>query len=149
MIWKSIFNIPKTINNMKILDRNLYNEEKSFYIKCDIIESRFTYELKPQKEIFSRESKGLPEDRFILVIIGIRFEFEITDGFMEMLEGVCSKGYYVVFTGIMDNYNKLMENYPLVSANSLFIGYCDDILALMDICHLYVNLDRLGGGFIL
>lgn len=138
---------PKTMNKMKILGRNLYKGEEKLYIEDDIIESRFTFELKPQKGIFSRESKGLPEDRFILVVIGIRLEFEITDGFMEMLEKVCSKGCYVVFAGIMDNYNNLMESYPAVSANSLFIGYCDDILALMDICDLYVNPDRLGGGF--
>ena len=139
--------LPKTKNKMKILGRNLYKEEKSLYTEDDIIESRFTFELKPQKEIFSRESKGLPEDRFILVVIGIRLEFEITDGFMEMLEEVCGQGCYVVFAGIMDNYNNLMESYPVVSANSLFIGYCNDILALMDICDLYVNPDRLGGGF--
>ncbi len=138
---------PKTMNKMKILGRNLYKEEKSLYIEDDIIESRFTFELKPQKGIFSREYKGLPEDRFILVVVGIRLEFEVTDAFMDMLEEVCSQGCYVVFAGIMDNYNKLMESYPVVSANSLFIGYCDDMLALMDICDLYVNPERLGGGF--
>lgn len=138
---------PKTINKMKILGRNLYKEEGNLHTGDDIIESRFTFELKPQKGFFSRESKGLPEDRFILVVIGIRLEFEITDGFMDMLEEVCSKGCYVVFAGIMDNYNSLMEKYPAVSSNSSFIGYCDDILALMDICDLYVNPDRLGGGF--
>ncbi len=138
---------PKTMNKMKILGRNLYKEEKSLYIEDDIIESRFTFELKPQKGIFSREYKGLPEDRFILVVVGIRLEFEMTDGFMDMLEEVCNKGCYVVFAGIMDNYNKLMESYPVVSANSSFIGYCNDMLALMDICDLYVNPERLGGGF--
>ena len=71
----------------------------------------------------------------------------MTDGFMDMLEEVCSQGCYVVFAGIMDNYNKLMESYPVVSANSSFIGYCNDMLALMDICDLYVNPERLGGGF--
>ena len=138
---------PKTMNKMKILGRNLYKEEKSLYIEDDIIESRFTFELKPQKGIFSREYKGLPEDRFILVVVGIRLEFEVTDAFMDMLEEVCSQGCYVVFAGIMDNYNKLMESYPVVSANSSFIGYCNDMLALMDICDLYVNPERLGGGF--
>ena len=138
---------PKTMNKMKILGRNLYKEEKSLYIEDDIIESRFTFELKPQKGIFSREYKGLPEDRFILVVVGIRLEFEVTDAFMNMLEEVCSQGCYLVFAGIMDNYNKLMESYPVVSANSSFIGYCNDMLALMDICDLYVNPERLGGGF--
>lgn len=138
--------LPKTKNKMKILGRNLYKEEKKLYIEDDIIESRFTFELKPQKGIFSRESKELPEDRFILVVIGIRLEFEMTDGFMDMLEEVCNKGCYVVFAGIMGNYNSLMEKYTAVSSNSSFIGYCDDILALMDICDLYVNPDRLGAG---
>ncbi len=141
--------IPKTKNKMKILGRKLTEEEKKFYANedTDIIESRFTFELKPQKNEFSRKEKGLPDGRFLLVVVGIRLEFEVSDAFMSMLSDVCSKGCYVVFAGIMDNYNTLMEQYPFVSANSSFIGYCDDILALMEICDLYVNPDRLGGGF--
>ncbi len=84
---------------------------------------------------------------FLLVVVGIRLEFEIDSKFMDMLSDVCSKGCHVVFAGIMDNYGRLMEEYPVVSANSSFTGYCDDILALMEICDLYVNPDRLGGGF--
>ena len=139
--------LPKTKNKMKILGRKLREEEKQLYLEEDIIESRFTFELKPQKKKFSRKKAGLPEDRFMLVVVGIRLEFEITGGFMDMLSKACSAGCYVIFAGVMDNYKKLMQDYPVVSDNSLFIGYCDDILALMEICDLYVNPDRLGGGF--
>lgn len=141
--------LPKTINKMKILGRKLSEEEKERYAKedIDIIESRFTFELKPQKKKFSRKGKNLPEDKFLLVVVGIRLEFEIDSKFMDMLSDVCGKGCHVVFAGIMDNYDKWMKEYPLVSANSSFIGYCEDILALMEICDLYVNPDRLGGGF--
>lgn len=141
--------LPKTKNKMKILGRKLSDEEKEIYAKedSDIIESRFTFELKPQKKKFSRKEKGLPDKKFLLVVVGIRLEFEIDSNFMSMLSDVCNKGCYVVFAGIMDNYSSLMEEYPVVSANSSFIGYCDDILALMEICDLYVNPDRLGGGF--
>ncbi len=141
--------LPKTENKMKILGRRLTSEEKEFYADkdTDIIESRFTFELKPQKKKFSRIEKGLPDNKFILVIVGIHLEFEITNSFMEMLQEVCKSDCYVVFAGIMDNYNTLMEEYPVVASNSLFTGYCDDVLALMEICNLYVNPDRLGGGF--
>lgn len=141
--------LPKTKNKMKILGRKLSEEEKELYANedIDIIESRFTFELKPQKNKFSRKEKGLPDGRFLLVVVGIRLEFEIDGNFMSMLSDVCSKGCYVVFAGVMDNYNSLVEEYPVVSANSSFIGYCDDILALMEICDLYVNPQRLGGGF--
>lgn len=141
--------LPKTMNKMKILGRKLSEDEKEHYAKedIDIIESRFTFELKPQKKKFSRKEKNLPEDKFLLVVVGIRLEFEIDSKFMDMLSDVCGQGCHVVFAGIMDNYGILMEKYPVVSANSSFIGYCEDILALMEICDLYVNPDRLGGGF--
>ena len=141
--------LPKTKNKMKILGRKLSEEEKKLYANedIDIIESRFTFELKPQKNKFSRKEKGLPDGRFLLVVVGIRLEFEINNAFMSMLSDVCGKDCYIVFAGVMDNYNSLMEEYPVVSANSSFIGYCDDILALMEICDLYVNPQRLGGGF--
>ncbi len=141
--------LPKTMNKIKILGRKLSEEEKEHYTRdgIDIIESKFTFELKPQKKKFSRKEKNLPENKFLLVVVGIRLEFEIDSKFMDMLSYVCSKGCHVVFAGIMDNYSSLMEQYPVVSANSSFIGYCDDILALMEICDLYVNPDRLGGGF--
>ncbi len=139
--------VPKTKNNMKILGRKLKDNEKKLYIDDDIIESRFTFELKEQKLCYSKTDKNLPDNKFIIVVIGTRLQFDVTDEFMKMLQEVCKKGCYVVFAGIMDNYDSLMENYPIISDNSSFIGYCDDILALMEICDLYVNPDRLGGGF--
>ena len=139
--------LPNTKNKMKILGRKLSEEEKEFYREEDIIESRFTFELKPQTKKFSRKESGIPEDKFVLVVVGTRLDYDITDEFMKMLQQVCENGCYILFAGIMDNYNMLMERYPLVADNSLFAGYCEDILALMEICDLYVNPDRLGGGF--
>lgn len=139
--------LPKTKNRMKILGRKLYPEEEKKFADADIIESRFTFELKNQKKKFSRREMNLPKDKFILVIVGIRLQYEVSYAFMKMLERVCKNNCYVVFAGVMDNYNNLTEEYPVVGKNSSFIGYCDDILALMEICDLYVNPDRLGGGF--
>lgn len=139
--------LPKTQNRMKILGRKLYPEEEKKFADADIIESRFTFELKNQKKKFSRKEMNLPKDKFILVIVGIRLQYEVSYTFMEMLERVCKNNCYVVFAGVMDNYNNLTEEYPVVGKNSSFIGYCDDILALMEICDLYINPDRLGGGF--
>ncbi|MEZ3424871.1 MAG: hypothetical protein K1W39_14355, partial [Lachnospiraceae bacterium] len=139
--------LPCTKNKMKILGRKLSTEEKDIYKKEDIIESRFTFELKPHTKKFSRKEQGITEDKFVLVVVGTRLDYDITDEFMEMLEKVCENGCYVIFAGIMDNYNGLIDKYPVVADNSLFVGYFKDIMALMDICDLYVNPDRSGGGF--
>lgn len=140
--------LPQTKNKMKILGRKLSPEEKVADSDIsDIIESKFTFELKKQEKKFTRPELSLPQDKFILVVVGIRLEYEISHAFMEMLEKVCRSGCYVVFAGIMDNYDTLIKQYVDMEKNSSFIGYCDDILALMEICDLYVNPDRLGGGF--
>ena len=79
--------------------------------------------------------------------MGIRLEYEIDDEFMKLLSSVCEAGCYVVFAGIMDNYDDMMKKYQTVKENSSFIGYCQDVSALMEICDLYINPPRLGGGF--
>ena len=139
--------LPHTKNKMKILGRKLSEQEKEIYKDEDIIESRFTFELKPQKEHYTRETYNLPKDRFILVLVGIRLEYEIDDEFMKLLSKICEAGCYIVFAGVMDNYEDMMKKYQSVKENSSFIGYCDDVSALMEICDLYVNPPRLGGGF--
>ncbi len=141
--------LPHTMNKMQILGRRLSGEEINQYsmYDTDIIESRFTFELSPQTKTFTRKEMNLPDDRFILVVVGIRLQFEITSDFMDMLTKVCEQGCYVVFAGKFENYDDLMKEYETVADNSLFIGYCDEILALMEICDLYVNPARLGGGF--
>ncbi len=139
--------LPHTKNKMKILGRKMSEEERETYKDEDIIESRFTFELKPQKEHYTRETYNLPKDRFILVVVGIRLQSDIDDEFMKLLSRVCEAGCYVVFAGIMDNYDDMMKKYQTVKENSSFIGFCDDVSALMEICDLYVNPPRLGGGF--
>ena len=81
------------------------------------------------------------------MIVGIRLDYEITDRFLEMLSKACEQGVYIIFAGIYDTYNDKIQNYPLLKENSKFIGYCEDMLALMEICDLYVNPERVGGGF--
>ena len=139
--------LPKTENCIKILGRKLSQNELENGETRDIIESCFTFELKPQKMKFIRQQYQIPENKFILVVVGIRLDFEIASKFCDMLEKACRNGCFVVFAGVYDTYHKIGESNPLLAQNSTFIGYCNDIQALMEICDLYVNPERFGGGF--
>ena len=138
--------VPQTENCIKILGRKLTDEEKEINTQ-DVVESRFTFELKPQSTHFTRKDYDISNDAFVIVVVGIRLDYEITDEFLTLLDNVCSKGAYVVFAGIFDTYSEKVSKYSNVADNSKFIGYCDDMLALMEICDLYVNPKRVGGGF--
>lgn len=140
--------LPKTMNRMKILGRELTAIEKSNQNDTDIIiESRFTFELKEQEGALTREELLLPKDDFLLVVVGLRLDYELDDAFFTMLSKVLEKGCHVVFAGVLKSYEQLCKAYPILEEHSSFLGYCNNIPALMDICDLYVNPNRLGGGF--
>lgn len=140
--------LPKTMNRMKILGRELTAIEKSNQNNEDIIvESRFTFELKEQEGTLTREELLLPEDDFLLVVVGIWLDYELDDAFLTMLSKVLEKGCHIVFAGDLKSYEQLCKAYPILEEHSSFIGYCNNIPALMEICDLYVNPNRLGGGF--
>lgn len=141
--------LPQTMNPMRILGRTLREGEGERYREqgIDVIESRFTFELKPQEKYLTRKALGIPKDAFALVVVGIRLDYEIGEEFLTMLDHVCQKGCYVVFAGKMEHYDQWMESYVSLQKNSSFAGYQDDILALMENVDLYVNPERLGGGF--
>lgn len=141
--------LPHTKNEMKLLGRQLSQEEKSQKGMESVIEGRFTFELKKQKVHFTRREMSLPDDKFLLLVVGIRLDYEVTEEFLHMLENIFEKQIecFVVFAGIYNGFFNMLENHPKLEGHVHFIGYCDDIPALMEICDLYVNPKRLGGGF--
>lgn len=119
------------------------------YTEEHVIESIFTSSLKPQIEHVTRTGLGIPENVFLMVVVGYRLKDEVTDEFLEMLEEILQKDMYVGFLGTFDDYeerikkhSKFFEHGEKVS----YLGFCEDILSRMEICDLYVNPMRRGGG---
>lgn len=137
--------IPTSMCTYKILGRELNEDEKDIY--KNIIESRFTFRLQPQTKKLTRLQLGIPEDAFVLVVVGIRLSYEVTDEFCDMLERCLTDCMHVVFAGEFDTYDEMCDKHILLKESSSYIGFCDDILALMEIVDLYVNPKRSGGGF--
>ncbi len=145
-------NFSTTAAQFSIIGRSIADNEwvkliNNGYTRDNVIESTFTFELKQKKGTFTREEFGLPRDRFLLVTVGIRLDADVKDDFVEMLQSTFDFGTHVVFAGKFDTYEDYCSRYPRLKEHSTFIGYCDDILALMEICDLYVNPIRAGGGF--
>ena len=111
-----------------------------------MIHGRFTFSLKEQLEHTSREKEQLPDKQFLLAVVGARLDEEVTDDFLKMLRGVLSPQIGVVFIGKFETYEKVAERYPDIRQYMYQLGYCRDILSKLEICDLYVNPTRKGGG---
>lgn len=144
--------LPTTMATFSVIGKTLSELEWENYLKKgysreSIIESTFTFELLPKKMSFTRKEFGIPENDFVLVTVGIRLDTEIDDTYIKNIITTFKWGTHIVFAGYFDRYASYCEKYPELKEHSTFIGYCNDILALMEICDLYVNPKRLGGGF--
>lgn len=107
----------------------------------------FTWSYKEQTKHFTRQQYKIPEDAFTIVIVGARLDYEVNDSFIEeVLIPVMEQGIIPVFVGLFDNYHKVAEKYPLLQERSVFVGFVDDILAVDELCDVYVNPHRSGGG---
>lgn len=110
--------------------------------------SLFTFSFKTQERTLSRSELLLPEDKFILLIVGWRLDEEIDEVFLECLNHVMQADDNIVaaFMGKFDKYECWMEKYPLLQKCSYNLGKQMDALAVTELCNLYVNPRRNGGG---
>lgn len=111
--------------------------------KDHVIEGRFTFSLKLQNEHVSRKMFGLQEDIFLLAIVGGRLNEEMSEQFLQMLDGVLCEQIQAVFIGIEKLNNS--QKHQQLQRYSHCLGFCDDVLSRLEICDLYVNPIRKGG----
>ena len=111
-----------------------------------VIESTFTSGLKTQTEHITRSDLQIPDDKFLMCVVGGRLNMEVTDAFLSAIEKIMQDDMYLVFWGYFDKYEESIERYSRLKKNSSYLGFCQDILSRLDICDLYVNPVRKGGG---
>ncbi len=116
------------------------------YDESHVIESVFTSSLAPQTEKVTRDELGIPEGRFLIVVVGYRLDEEVTDEFLSMLEGAVRDDVHIGFIGPFRRYGEFAARHPGLEGHMSALGSCDDILARYEVCDLYVNPIRSGGG---
>lgn len=130
--------------------RSLTSEDKDTledmgYNLSHVIESIFTFDIKPQKNVITRKMLNISEDAFVMVIVGGRLNAEITDEFLDFLERL-PEGLYIAFLGMFHDYESRMNRFPKLKKKCINFGFCEDVLAYLEVCDLYLNPQRKGGG---
>lgn len=111
-----------------------------------LLQSVFTFAFKEQQTILSREQLGLPEDGFVVAVIGARLEQEVDETFLRVLVQLMESNMYVVFVGDFFRFDELSGKYPVMKKRGKNLGFQEDVLAVLDCCDLYINPRRTGGG---
>lgn len=141
-----------TMASFQTLSRDLTLDEKEVFKRLglsekNIIKSIFTSGLKNQSEHTNRKLLGLPEDVFIIAVVGARLGYEVTDEFLGLLEGVLeNRNIYIAFMGYFSDFEEKMNRHASLKSHVKYLGMVDDILSRIELMDLYVNPIRRGGG---
>lgn len=111
-----------------------------------MMESLFTFTFAGQTHRYTRKELGLPEERFIVLVVGYRLDEEICTCFMEVIERLADSGVCVAFMGNFKRYRDYADKNPAFNKNTVFLGIREDSLAVCECCDLYLNPKRMGGG---
>lgn len=129
----------------RLLDKCGSIVEKMGRDKNCLIPGRFTFSLKPQTESHTREEFGIKEDEYAIAVIGTRLDEEITDSFMEMFEHIVFDKMRILIMGHCTRMDEILRKHPSVSDYIQYLGQCNDILSMLELCDIYVNPHRSGG----
>lgn len=143
--------LAMTVAKYQLLGRPLEDRDKAMLAEMGIsenriIESVFTSSLKPQTEHISREDLHISQKDFFIIVVGARLDDEVTPEFLDMLDGVMEDGMHLGFLGRFQNFELSMKNYPRLKRHTTNLGFTNDILSRFEVCDLYINPKRAGGG---
>ncbi len=133
------------------LGRKLHSEDihilrQMGFTEQNVIEGIFTSSLKSQEEHITREALEVPKQDFLVIVVGARLDSEVTDAFLRMLEEIVQADMFIGFLGVFDSYSRRIHKFPHLEKKSAYLGFCQDILSRLELCDLYVNPIRKGGG---
>lgn len=143
--------LSNTEGQYQMIGHSLTEREKEFLKRFgqseeQVVEGLFTFSLVEKTHDYTRKELGFPEGRFLIAMIGGRLTGEVKQDFMESLLPYVKMGAYFVFMGKMDQYEEFAEIMPEFGENSSYLGIVKDVLAVLDVCDIYINPKRRGGG---
>lgn len=143
--------IESTISPYQTIARPLTSEETNALLQLgynpeNIIISMFTSTVRPETEIVNRVDWGVPENAFLVGVVGTRLNTEITEEFIDLLNSVTKENIYFIFFGLFDKFMEIVEPYEERNSHMVYFGPTKDTMACLKQCDLYLNPHRVGGG---
>jgi glycosyltransferase involved in cell wall biosynthesis len=146
-------NLPHARSNLFVLPRRRRPDDAAFMAQWgigddQIIEAEYTFRLPERTATLTRGDLGLPEDAYVIAIVGNRLDEEITDAVAAELAALLAAvpRAFLAFMGTFPSYARLAQRDAVFATRSAFLGHQKDVPAAYECCDAYWNPPRWGGG---
>ncbi len=131
-------------------ERSVFNKANRIYHSVEkepVMELPLFISPPPSQAVYSRRQYSLAEDDFVLVTVGSRLDTEMSEEFIDCVCGALlnEPGLKWLIVGSMSVYINEKYKNCLREGKIVYIPYEHDLLALYQICDVYLNPERQGG----
>lgn len=109
----------------------------------------FAHPFAPPDELILKSDVGLPEDSFVLGVVGRRLEIEVTDEFLERIYPIWKEysQVWILMIGVMDK-KKIREQLKRAGINARFLLMKEKkkLINYLSLSDISLNPPRQGGG---
>lgn len=111
-------------------------------------EEKLPVSIEKSKSVYSREESGLPEDRFLIAVVGNRLDEEVDLEFAQVMKHIMEDHEEAAFV-IIGKTEKVKEYFleEQYQNRIFYLGYCQDLMGIYGMMDFYMNPKRRGGGF--
>lgn len=95
---------------------------------------------------YSKKDFNLPDDKFLICIVGTRLENELNNKFLDILDEITKYNVHISFIGRLETYSTICNKYLNLKKFSNFLGYQEYLFDIIKLFDLFVNPPRTGGG---
>lgn len=142
----SITGIP-----FQTLSRPLNDDDKTLLKQINrtensVITGTFGSSILQKTEHLTREDVGLPSDTWLAALVGGRLDYELSSDFWDMAEASSQFGLEYVILGTYTMLESVESAHPSLKGKIHNLGFVMNTLNYLDLCDIYLNPIRLGGG---
>lgn len=126
----------------------LYNNELLPHQQQIFMNQNFPAIVNTNAETFTRKELNLPEDKFLICLVGNCLDIEVSPSFRQLMCSVLQLNSAIDFIviGIAHELREYFENTSYQNRIH-YLGFCPDLLGVYRTLNLYLNPERTGGGW--
>ncbi|MCM1398913.1 MAG: glycosyltransferase [Clostridium sp.] len=141
----------QTLVKYQVIDANMLDYANTLMKAMDkdlshIIQGKFTFALKKQTESVKRGDFGIRDDAFVMAVVGARLDEEMDECFLQFLDDTVRDNMLIAVIGKCDSFEQKLSKHPGLKNYMVNLGFCSDVLSRLELCDLYINPTRRGGG---
>lgn len=136
------------LTKLKIRLEDIYSQSLAPYQKQIFMERNFPAIFDITGRVYTRKEIKLPEEKFLIAVVGNRLDTELSEEFIQLMVAVLTTNEKIDFViiGNVDNIKKYLDKTEIRNRIH-YMGFCSDLYGIYHTLDLYLNPERLGGGW--